>query len=382
MAVKALRMRATPTSEQQKKIDTTINCCRFVRNQMIERNNKIYARRREHLNYNAMQNLLPIMKKYLPWLKDADSQALKYACRQVDNAYQRFFQKLGGYPKFSSKREPVQSYTTTKAGSIHLEPGRVKIPCLGWMPVRDKRILPENSKVCYATVIRDHEQYFVSITYKTEETVVPHPIHDENVIGLDYKSDGLYVSSEGDLCDMPHWYRLSERSIAKEQRKLSRKVGARNGEKPSGNFKHMQKRLFKKTRHVANQRKDFLHKTSTAIAKQYDAVCVEDLNMKAMSNKGFGNGKATLDNGYGMFLNMLEYKLADRGKPLVRVDKWYPSSQICSNCGYQVPGLKDLSIRKWTCPVCGSVHDRDHNAAINIKTEGLRMIKMLAAKRC
>lgn len=375
MAVRALRLRALPSSSQQKKIDTTINCCRFVKNHMIERNRKIYARRKEHLGYNAMQDLLPVMKGYLPWLKEADSQALKYACRQVDNAYQRFFKKLGGYPRFKSRRAAVQSYTTTNVSSLGCAPGRVKLPCLGWMPVQDGRSLPAGARICRAAVIRDHGQYYVSIIYKTDDAVTAHPVDEGGVIGLDYKSNGLYASSEGHVCGMPHWYRLSEQAIAREQRKLSKKIGSRKGEKPSGNFRRQQKRLFKKTRHAANQRKDFLHKQSTEIANQYDAVCVEDLNLKAMSNKGFGNGKATHDNGYGTFLRMLEYKLADRGKSLVRIDRWYPSSQLCSVCGYRNPEVKDLSVRKWTCPVCGAMHDRDVNAAVNIKNEGINIIK-------
>lgn len=199
------------------------------------------------------------------------------------------------------------------------------------------------------------------------------PIHDENVIGLDYKSDGLYMDSNGDWCGMHPYYREAQEQIEKAQRILSRRKGARKGEKPSGNFKRQQQHLSKKTRHAANQRKDFLHKQSTAIAKRYDAVCVENLNMKAMANKSFGNGKATLDNGYGMFLTMLEYKLRDRGKLLIRIDKWYPSSQTCYRCGHRqkIP----LKQRTYDCPICGNMIDRDYNAAINIRTEGLRMLK-------
>ena len=344
---------------------------------MIARNQKVYERRCEHLNYNAMQNLLPRMKEHLPWLAEADSQALKYACRQVDNAYQRFFKKLGGYPKFSSKRDTVQSYTTTNAHAVHYKCGSVKVPCVGWVEARDNREPPDSSKICYVTVIRDHAQYYASITYKTDELIPEHAISETNVIGMDYKSDGLYVDSDGNHCNMPHYYRESQKDIAKEQRKLSKKVGFRKGEKPSGNFKRQQQRLFKKTRHAANQRKDFLHKQSTAIAKQYDAVCVEDLDMKAMANKGFGNGKATLDNGYGSFLNMLEYKLADRGKPLVKVDRWYPSSQICSCCGHRQK--MPLNVRVYDCPICGNQMDRDENSATNVKIEGIRLIKQMRA---
>ena len=373
MINKALRVRIYPNKTQQKKIDTTINCCRFVRNHMIERNCKLYERRKEHLNYIAMQNLLPGMKKYLPWLAEADAKALQYACRQVDNAYQRFFKKQGGHPKFGSKRNSVQSYTNTNPNTIRYETGRVKIPCVGWVKAKDNRELPFGSKICQITITRDHGQYFASVCYKVDENVTSIQINEDNVIGLDYKSDGLYMNSNGECCDMPAYYRKSQDVIVKEQRRLSRKIGNRKGEKRSGNYIRQQNRLFKKARHAANQRKDFLHKRSTAIVKQYDAVCVEDLDMKAMANKGFGNGKATMDNGYGMFLAMLEYKLRDRGKQLIKVNKWFSSSQVCSCCGHKqkIP----LHVRMYDCPQCGNRIDRDYNAAINIRIEGLRILK-------
>ena len=374
---KAMRLRIYPNEEQLKQIDHTINCCRFVYNHMLERNNKSYQRRKEHLSYYDMQNLLPGMKKYLPWLAEADSQALKYACRQINNAFDRFFKKQAGYPHFKSKRSGVQSYTATNAKAIHLEHGRVKIPCIGWVHTPDKRLL--DGTICYLTVTREHGKYYASITYKTVVDIPTRVLDTESSVGLDYKSNGLYVDSEGNAAEMPHFYREAQAAIAKEQRKLSKKVGARKGEKPSGNYKRQLKRLQKKTTKAANQRKDYLHKQSTAIAKQYDIVCVESLNMRAMSNKGFGNGKATLDNGYGMFVNMLEYKLAWQGKQLVRIDKWYPSSQVCSCCGSIHKEIKNLSVRKWTCPDCGAAHDRDINAATNIKREGLRQMKQANA---
>ena len=355
----------------------TINCCRFVRNHMIERNRKLYDRRKEHLNYIAMQNLLPNMKKYLPWLAEADAKALQYACRQVDNAYQRFFKKQGGYPEFSSKRDSVRSYTNPTPNASRYETGKVKIPCVGWVKVKDNRELPFGSKICQVTITRDHGQYFASICYKVDEDVTSIQIDENNVIGLDYKSNGLYMDSNGKCCDMPHYYCESLEAVMKEQRRLSRKVGSCKGEKRSGNYIRQQNRLFKKTRHATNQRKDFLHKRSTAIVKQYDAVCVEDLNMKAIANKGFGNGKVTMDNGYGMFLAMLEYKLREMGKQLVKVDKWFPSSQICSCCGHKqkIP----LYVRTYDCSQCGNHMDRDYNASVNIRNEGLRILKEKAA---
>ena len=173
------------------------------------------------------------------------------------------------------------------------------------------------------------------------------------------------------------YYRESQDKLAKEQRKLSRMQGSRKGEKKSNNYWKQLRKINKIHRHIVNQRLDNLHKISTEIANQYDVVCVESLDMRSMSNKGFGNGKATMDTGYGMFLSMLEYKLSDRNKYLVKVDKWFPSSQICHCCGTLHPEMKDLSIRVMDCD-CGYHIDRDQNAALNILTEGLRLLSEAA----
>lgn len=358
---KALKMRIYPTSEQAEKIDAIFDCCRFVYNHMLERNNKVFKRRGEHLSYIDMQNLLPKMKEYLPWLA-VDSQALKYSCRCLDNAYQKFFRKQANFPKFHSKKDR-QSYTTTNASTIHYKNGKVKLPTIGWIKTNESREL--NGQICKATVSRKNGKYFVSILYKYEIDVIPTEVG--TAIGLDYKSDGLYADSEGSVCGSPKFYRKSQKALAKAQRSLSKK------KKCSKNRERAKQKVARIHEHIANQRKDFLHKESTKIANSYDLVCVEDLDMRAMSNKGFGNGKATLDNGYGMFVNMLNYKLADRGKQLIKVDKWYPSSQICSKCGHKQK--MELSERTYRCAECGAVIDRDYNAALNILNEGLRMLK-------
>lgn len=366
-------MRICPTAEQQKKIDTTLGHCRFVYNRMLERNNKMYNRRGEHLNYYAMQNLLPVMKRYLPWLKDADSQALQQACKDLDTAFDRFFKKLSGYPVFHSKKGR-QSYRTTQKASMAVEPYRVKIPCLGWVKSSDKRDWPEDYHICYETVSREPDgKYYVSVTYKTEIPDIDFTPDESNIIGLDYKSDGLYMNSNGNLADMPKYYRRSQKKLKRLQRQLSKRKGYRRGEKQSNNFKKLMKRVNKLYSHTAYQREDFLQKLSTEIANQYDGVCVEDLDMRAMANKGFGNGKATNDNGYGMFITMLDYKLRERGKYLIKVDKWYPSSQVCCKCGHRQK--MPLIIRTYQCPECGNIIDRDYNAAINIRNEGLKLLK-------
>lgn len=371
--VHARKMRIYPDDAQKQKINQTLGHCRYIYNKMLERNQKVYKRRGEHLNYYAMQNLLPQMKKYLPWLKEADSQALKYACRQVNASYDRFFKKQGGYPKFHNKHGR-QSYTTTNNTVITVVSRRVKLPCLGWIKSSDKRSWDDNLHVCYATISREPDgKYYVSVTYKTE---IPDPtfiLDRTRFLGLDYKSDGLYMDSNGDPAEMPHYYRKAQELLKRRQRQLAKMKGSRKGEPKSNRFLKTQRRVAKLYRHITNQRKDFLQKRSTEIANRYDGVCIEDLNLRAMANKDFGNGKATNDNGYGMFTAMLSYKLRERGKPLIKVDKWYPSSQLCSCCGHRQK--MPLNVRTYRCPECGTIIDRDVNAAVNIRNEGIRILE-------
>lgn len=373
LIIRASKGRAYFNKPQQAIADCTLDSCRYIYNDMLARNNKVYKRRGEHLSYNDMQNLLPAMKAYKPWLKNTDSQALKYACRQVDTAYKKFFKHEAGFPQFHSKKGR-QCYTTTNASSIHIDSGKVKLPLLGWIRVRGMKPIPQGAKICYASVSREPDgTYYISITYKEERIVVPQKA--DNILALDYKSDGLYVDSNGKCADMPHWFRESQAKLARQQRRLSKKQGSRKGERKSRGWLKQHRKVAKLQRKTANRRLDFLHKKSLELATNYDAIGVETLDMRTIANRGFGNGKATLDNGYGMFLTMLGYKLEERGKQLIKVDKWYPSSQICSCCGHQSKALKNLQIRKWTCPVCGTHHDRDHNAAVNIRNEVIRILK-------
>ena len=207
-------------------------------------------------------------------------------------------------------------------------------------------------------------RFYASVLFEYDHSIVPIPISD-NALGLDYKSDGLYMDSEGNSHTGHKYFRNSQVKLASEQRKLKHKTIGSN------NYKKQQLRIARIHKHISNQRLDDLHKTSAEIANRYDVVCVEDLNLKSMSNKAFGNGKATMDNGYGMFLNMLEYKLNDRGKYFVKVGKWYPSTQTCCRCG--CTHKLGLNERIYRCS-CGLTIDRDLNAAINIRNEGLKML--------
>jgi len=267
----------------------------------------------------------------------------------------------------------LKSVCTTNFTNNNISVGSnyVKLPKVGRVKAKiSLDITPLKIKSATVTQNRD-DSYQVSVLVEYNDTPIPVKLAtEENTIGLDYKSDGLYVDSNGIVANMPHYYRKSAKQLAKRQRKLKNKVVGSN------NYYKKQRKVAKIHRHIANQRKDYLHKKSIEIANQYGFVCVEDLNMKAISNKRFGNGKATLDNGYGMFLVFLAYKLKERGGVLVKVDKFYPSSQLCSCCGYRSINLKDLAISEWFCPNCGSLHNRDTNAALNIKMEGLRLLQV------
>ena len=363
---KAIKYRLYPTKEQEEMFAKTFGCCRKIWNLML--NDKI-----EH--YRATKEMLQTtpakykkMNQY-KYLKEVDSLALANVQLHLQTAYKNFFRdKKIGFPKFKSAKHSRRTYTTNNQnGTVALTDKGIKLPKIGIVKAKIHRQPDMDWKIKSATVSQDSDgKFYASILYEYEQTINQVPMSD-NVIGLDYKSDGLYADSNGNVCGSPKYYRKSQKKLARLQRQLSRK------EKGSNNRNKARLKVAKLQKHTANQRLDFLHKKSTEIANQYDVVCVETLDMKNMSNKGFGNGKATLDNGYGLFLTMLEYKLSDRGKYFVKVDKWYPSSQLCYCCGRQHKEMKNLLARQFVCD-CGYTNDRDVNASLNIKKEGLRLL--------
>lgn len=371
MANKAIKYRLYPTTEQCIMFAKTFGCCRKVYNLMLSDKIESYK------STGKFANVTPAKyKKDYPFLKEVDSLALANTQLNLQNAFRNFLnksrKKKNGFPKFKSAKHSRKSYTTNNQhGTISIIDNAVKLPKIGKIKAVIHRRPDADWIIKSATISQERDgSYYISILFEFEK-IITQITKSDNAIGLDYKSDGLYADSNGNIGTNHKYYRESHRKLAKAQRKLSRMLGSKKGEAKSNNYMKQLRKVNKIHRHIANQRLDNLHKISTEIANQYDAVCVESLNMKAMSNKSFGNGKATLDNGYGLFLNMLEYKLADRGKYFIKVDKWFPSSQICSCCGSR----KKLTLadRIYKCN-CGLTIDRDVNAAINIKNEGLRLL--------
>ena len=379
MANKAIKYRAYPATEQSIMFAKTFGCCRKVYNLMLS--DKIEG----YKSTGKFPAVTPAKyKKEYPYLKEVDS--LAPANKQMDlqaafrNTFSKSRKKNNGFPKFKSAKHSRKAYTTNnQKGTVAIiENKYIKLPKIGKVKAVIHRIPDNNWIIKSATVSQESDgKYYISVLFEFDNIANPYAADKTNAIGLDYASDGLYVDNNGNVGTNHKYYRESHKKLAKAQRRLSRMQGSKKHEDKSANYIKQLRKVNKIHRHIANQRLDNLHKISTEIANQYDVVCVESLNMKSMSNKGFGNGKATLDNGYGMFLYMLEYKLSDRDKYLVKVDRWFPSSQICHCCGVLHPEMKNLQIRKITCD-CGLTISRDQNAAINILNEGLRLLAKVA----
>lgn len=361
---KAIKYRIYPNKIQEELLQKTFGCCRKIWNLMLSDKINYYKETKKSLQTTPAK-----YKKEYEYLKEVDSLALANVQMNLQKAYKNFFRdKKIGFPKYKSVKKSKKTYTTNNQKStIRIVENKIKLPKIGLIRAKIHKKADENWTIKSATISQEKDgSYYASVLYEYDKEIAKVEITDK-VLGLDYKSDGLYTDSEGNICGSPKYYRKSQKKLSRLQRKLSKKEkGSRNREKARLKVAKLQK-------HTSNQRLDFLHKESTRIANLYEVVCVESLDMKAMSNKGFGNGKATLDNGYGLFQNMLEYKLQDRGKYFVKIDKWYPSSQICSKCGNKKE--MKLSERTYICE-CGAKIDRDLNAAINIKNEGLRMLEV------
>ena len=374
MTNRAIKYRAYPTTEQSVMFAKTFGCCRKVYNLMLSDKIESYKSTGKFVTVTPAK-----YKKDYPYLREVDSLAL--ANKQMDlqeafrNCFSKSRKKNNGFPKFKSAKHTRKSYTTNnQKGTVAITNNSIRLPKIGHVKAIIHRKPDDNWSIKSSTVSQESDgKFYISVLFEIADTINTYVADTTNAIGLDYASDGLYVDNNGNVGTNHKYYRESHDKLAKAQRRLSRMQGARKHEIKSKNYIKQLRKLNKIHRHISNQRLDNLHQISTKIANLYDVVCVESLNMKLMSNKGFGNGKATLDNGYGMFLSMLEYKLSERNKYLVKVDKWFPSSQICHCCGEIHPEMKNLTIRTMKCD-CGLTISRDQNAAINILREGLRIL--------
>lgn len=371
---KAYKFRFYPNKEQQILINKTFGCVRFVYNKMLEERIEIYEKYKDN-DEELKKQKLPTPAKYkkeFEWLKEVDSLALANAQMNLQTAYKNFFRdKNIGFPKFKSKKKNRQSYTTNNVNnSIRIKDKTIKLPKLGWVKIKMHRQIPENQIIKSCTISHTPSgKYYISILVEFEKEIQRVIPKKENVLGLDMDMKNLYTDSQGIKAEYPKFYRKSLDKLKREQRKLSKM------EKSSNNRSKQRIKVARLHEKVANQRKDFLHKKSKELANKYDAIVIEDLNMKKMS-QCLNLGKSVSDNAWGMFTTFLKYKLEDLGKQLVKIDKWFPSSKTCYECGY-INNELQLSDREWICKSCGNVIDRDYNAAKNIRNEGIKLLGLL-----
>ena len=363
---RVIKIRIYPDKEQIIQIEKTIGCSRFLYNQMLADKISYYQKEKKML-----KNTPAGYKKEHPWLKEVDSLALANVQLNLERAFRKFFQASGtGFPRYKSKKHSRKSYTTNMVnGNIRLNDRFLKLPKMTPVKIKLHRLIPDGWKLKSVTVSREPSgKYFASLLFDCENQTAEKR-QAKKFLGIDFAMQWMCVFSTGERAGYPMFYRSVEKKLVWEQRKLSR------CEKGSRNYQKQKKRVALCHEKIRNQRKDFQHKLSYSLAEKYDAVCVEDLNLKGIAG-GLYLGKGIQDNGYGQFLSMLGYKLEERGKYLIKVDRYFASSKICSVCGHKKKELA-LSERTYICE-CGNRIDRDINAAVNILKEGKRIYKKCA----
>ena len=366
---KAYRFHLYPKEDQIQLIEKTLGCSRQVYNDFLSYCDEEYKNSSFKLNKYELIKMLPGYKSLHPYMKEVDSIALQQSVIHLYDSYMRFFSHLGEHPVFKRKKDDYGYTTMNINNSIRLSGNEIQIPKLGKVRLFVHRKINESFSFTQVSISRIGKHYYVSLLGEENIDEEERTLDKDKSIGLDFSISSLFVSDSSTRVNPPKYYEQSLDKLAKEQRKLS------HMKRGSKNYEMQLIRLSRLHEHISNQRKDYLHKLSRDIANRYDYVFVEDLDLQKMSEKkdDLKLGSEISDLGYGYFLNYLTYKLDWLGKKLVKVDRYFPSSKTCSVCGYRNDNLK-LSTRSWICPKCGVKHNRDINASINIKKEGIRMI--------
>src|SRR5215468_859053 len=362
---KVYRFRIDPTASQEAALARYAGARRFVFNWALQRRKETYQQTGKSISWSELSVELTALKGKpgFEWLKEIDSQLLQQAVADCKKAFDNFFKKRARFPKFKKKHGALQSFRIPQR--VKLEDRRVYIPKVGWVAVRQSQAIDLPLKS--ATFKREATgKWYVSLVVEFDLPDLPKPsIETETAIGIDVGFDRFATDSDGGILENPRFFRKAERRIKRAQRRLSRR------KKGSANHAKARRALAREYEKVANRRADFAHKFSTSIVTEKNTIACETLNLKGMSRTKLA--KSVQDAAHREIFRQIEYKARWRNRNFIFIDRWFPSSQLCSKCGHRHQELS-LSDRIWTCPVCGARHDRDHNAAKNVRDEGVRIL--------
>ena len=373
--LKGYKYRIYPNEKQVIQIEKTFGCCRFVYNQLLAKKIDLYKNEQKSMSKTDCNNYCNrILKKEYEWLKEVDKFALTNSIYNLDEAYKNFFRRVKqgnekvGFPKFKSKKNHYYSYKTNFTNNnikVDFDNNKVQLPKLKWVKCKLHRKF--TGKILFVTISKTpSNKYFISFNVECEHEILP---KNNNAVGIDLGIKDLLITSDGEVINNEKLTYKYEKKLAKLQRQIANKI------KSSNNWNKQRIKIARLHEKITNIRKDNLHKISHTLVKENQFIFSEDLNIKGMV-KNHNLAKSIHDCSWYELTRQLEYKAEWNERVYKKVDRYYPSSQLCSKCGYKNVNTKNLNVREWICPICGTHHDRDINASINILNKGLKILNI------